>query len=158
GSGRYFAASYSGQSGAASPGNLHGSYNVGNLQGTLSSRNSSMNSIPSPGVQQPNGIFSSGRFASSIIPVALSQSTWAFGIPNRGGINGFSSDANGVAGSIPGVLSASPGLNNWNSVPMGMSQLLGNAAPRITSNAMGNMEHFVVQYEHMEKRPSLLQH
>ncbi|CAG7910532.1 unnamed protein product [Brassica rapa] len=154
-----------------------------------------MNSIPSPGVQQPNGIFSSGRFASSIIPVALSQSTWAFGIPNRGGINGFSSDANGVAGSIPGVLSASPGLNNWNSVPMGMSQLLGNAAPRITSNAMGNMvgslrkqasgvpivqqnqefriqnedfpalpgfkgapEHFVVQYEHMEKRPSLLQH
>lgn len=51
--------------------NLHGSYN---LQGTLSSRNSSMNSIPSPGVQQqPNGSFSSGRFASSNLPVPLSQ-------------------------------------------------------------------------------------
>ena len=37
--------------------NLHGSYNVGNMRGTLSSRNSSMNSIPSPGVQQPNGSF-----------------------------------------------------------------------------------------------------
>ncbi|CAH8297303.1 unnamed protein product [Eruca vesicaria subsp. sativa] len=154
GSGRSFAASYSG---APSPSfhhsgggslqglhNLHGGYNVGNMQGTLSSRNSSMNSIPSPGVQQPNGSFSSGRFASSNIPVALSQlshnsSHGHSGIPNRGGINGFSSNANGVGGSIPGVLSTSPGLSNRNSVPMGMSQLLGNAGPRITSNAMGNM-------------------
>uniref|UniRef100_A0A1J3HUC2 Putative NOT transcription complex subunit VIP2 n=1 Tax=Noccaea caerulescens TaxID=107243 RepID=A0A1J3HUC2_NOCCA len=84
GSGRSFAASYSGQSGAPSPAfhhtgnlqglhNLHGSYNVGNMQGTLTSRNSSMNSIPSAGVQQANGSFSSGRFASNNLPVALSQ-------------------------------------------------------------------------------------
>lgn len=53
--------------------NIHGSYNVGNMQGTLTSRNSSMNSIPSAGVQQPNGSFSSGRFASNNLPVALSQ-------------------------------------------------------------------------------------
>ncbi|CAN6975789.1 unnamed protein product [Brassica oleracea var. botrytis] len=155
GSGRSFAGSYSGQSGAPSPGfhsgnlqglhNLHGSYN---LQGTLSSRNSSMNSIPSPGVQQPNVSFSTGRFASSNLSVPLSQlshnsSHGHSGIPNRGGINvgnpGFSSNANGGAGSIPGILSTSPGLGNRNSVPMGMSQLLGNAGPRITTNSMGNM-------------------
>ncbi|KAJ4872563.1 putative NOT transcription complex subunit VIP2 [Raphanus sativus] len=125
---------------------LHGSYN---LQGTLSSRNSSMNSIPSPGVQQqPNGSFSSGRFASSNLPVPLSQlshnsSHGHSGIPNRGGINvgnpGFSSNVNGGAGSVPGILSTSPGLGNRSSVQMGMSQLLGNAGPRITTNSMGNM-------------------
>jgi CCR4-NOT transcription complex subunit 2 len=43
------------------------------MQGTLTSRNSSMNSIPSAGVQQPNGSFSSGRFASNNLPVNLSQ-------------------------------------------------------------------------------------
>lgn len=32
-----------------------------------------MNSIPSAGVQQANGSFSSGRFASNNLPVALSQ-------------------------------------------------------------------------------------
>ena len=57
--------------------NLHGSYN---LQGTLSSRNSSMNSLPSPGVQQPNGSFSSGRFASSNLPAPLSQVNLGFKI------------------------------------------------------------------------------
>lgn len=66
------------------------------------------------------------------------------GIPNRGGLNvvgnpGFSSNSNGVGGSIPGILSTSAGLSNRNSVPgMGISQLLGNAGPRIT-NSMGNM-------------------
>ncbi|CAN8253320.1 unnamed protein product [Cochlearia groenlandica] len=161
GSGRSFAASYSGQSGAPSPSfhhsgnlqglhNIHGSYNVGNMQGTLSSRNSSMNSIPSAGgVQQPNGSFSNGRFASNNLPVALSQlshgsSHGHSGIPNRGGINvvgnpGFSNNASGVGGSIPGILSTSAGLSNRNSVPgMGISQMLGNGGPRIT-NSMGNM-------------------
>lgn len=65
------------------------------------------------------------------------------GIPNRGlnvvGNPGFSSNANGVGGSIPGILSTSAGLSNRNSVPgMGISQLLGNSGPRIT-NSMGNM-------------------
>jgi CCR4-NOT transcription complex subunit 2 len=118
------------------------------MQGTLTSRNSSMNSIPSAGVQQPNGSFSSGRFASNNLPVNLSQlshgsSHGHSGIPNRGlnvvGNPGFSSNANGVGGSIPGILSTSAGLSNRNSVPgMGISQLLGNSGPRIT-NSMGNM-------------------
>ncbi|CAH8296614.1 unnamed protein product [Eruca vesicaria subsp. sativa] len=152
---RSFASSYSGQPGPPSPGfhhpgnlqglhNLHGSYN---LQGTLSSRNSSMNTIPSPGVQQPNGSFSSGRFSSNNLPAALAQlshgnSHGHSGIQNRGGINvgGYSSNTNGVGGSIPGILSTSSGISNRNSVSnIGISQLLGNAGPRITSNAMGNM-------------------
>ncbi|KAL1208525.1 putative NOT transcription complex subunit VIP2 [Cardamine amara subsp. amara] len=161
GSGRSFAASYSGQSGAPSPSfhhtgnlqglhNIHGSYNVGNMQGSLTSRNSSMNNIPSAGVQQPNGSFSSGRFSSNNLPVNLSQlshgsSHGHSGIPNRGGINvvgnpGFNSNANGVGGSIPGILSTSAGLSNRNGVPgLGISQLLGNAGPRMTTNSMGNM-------------------
>ncbi|XP_013738372.2 probable NOT transcription complex subunit VIP2 isoform X1 [Brassica napus] len=161
GSGRSFASSYTGQPGSPSPGfhhaagslqglhNLHGSYNVGNMQGSLSSRNSSMNSLPSPGVQQANGSFSSGRFSSNNLPVALAQlshgnSHGHSGIPNRGGINnvgnpGYSSNANGVGGSIPGILSTSAGLSGRNSVSnIGMSHLLANAGPRITS-AMGNM-------------------
>ncbi|CAL9244283.1 unnamed protein product [Arabidopsis halleri] len=160
GSGRSFTASYSGQSGAPSPSfhhtgnlqglhNIHGNYNVGNMQGTLTSRNSSMNSIPSAGVQQPNGGFSSGRFTSNNLPVNLSQMSHGSshghsGIPNRGVLNvvgnpGFNSTANGVGGSIPGILSTSAGLSNRSSVPgMGISQLLGNSGPRIT-NSMGNM-------------------
>ncbi|CAN8248501.1 unnamed protein product [Cochlearia groenlandica] len=158
GSGRSFAGSYSGQSGAQSPsfhhtGNLqglhsiHGSYNVGNMQGTITSRNSSMNSIPSSGVHQPNGSFSSGRFASNNLPAALSQMSHGGGSSHghRGGMNvvgnpGFSSNANGVGGSIPpGILSPSSGISNRNSVSgMGMSQILGNAGPRMT-NSMGNL-------------------
>jgi CCR4-NOT transcription complex subunit 2 len=43
------------------------------LAGSLGSRNSSLNGVPSAGVQQQNGSISNGRFASSNIPVALSQ-------------------------------------------------------------------------------------
>ncbi|KAG2297300.1 hypothetical protein Bca52824_043969 [Brassica carinata] len=150
GSGRSFAGSYSGQSGAPSPGfhsgnlqglhNLHGSYN---LQGTLSSRNSSMNSIPSPVYNNLMGVFPVGDLLLLTYLFLSLSSHGHSGIPNRGGINvgnpGFSSNANGGAGSIPGILSTSPGLGNRNSVPMGMSQLLGNAGPRITTNSMGNM-------------------
>lgn len=53
--------------------NIHGNYNVPNLAGTLGSRNSGLNGVPSAGVQQQNGSISNGRFASSNIPVALSQ-------------------------------------------------------------------------------------
>ncbi|XP_050947512.1 probable NOT transcription complex subunit VIP2 isoform X7 [Cucumis melo] len=88
GTGRSFATSFSGQSGAASPVFHH-----------------------SGGVQQPTGTLSSGRFASNNLPVALSQlshgsSHGHSGVTSRGGL--------------------------------GVSPILGNAGPRITSS-MGNM-------------------
>ncbi|XP_010535513.1 PREDICTED: probable NOT transcription complex subunit VIP2 [Tarenaya hassleriana] len=159
GSGRAFAASYSSQSGAPSPAfhhngniqglhNIHGSYNIGNLPGTLASRNSSMN-IPSPGVQQPSGSISGGRFPSNSLPVALSQLSHGnshphSGVTGRGGINvvgnpGYSSNPNGVGGSIPGILPTSAAISNRNAVPgLGVSQLMGNAGARITTS-MGNI-------------------
>ncbi|CBI16210.3 probable NOT transcription complex subunit VIP2 isoform X3 [Vitis vinifera] len=120
--GRSFATSFSAQSGAASPvfhhsgsiqglHNIHGSFNVPNMPGTLASRNSTINSVPSGGVQQPTGNLSSGRYASNSLPVALSQishgsSHGHSGVANRGGL--------------------------------GVSPILGNAGPRITSS-MGNI-------------------
>ncbi|EEF32138.1 probable NOT transcription complex subunit VIP2 isoform X1 [Ricinus communis] len=157
--GRSFATSFSGQSGAASPvfhhsgtiqglHNIHGSFNVPNMPGTLTSRNTTLNNVPSGGIQQPTGSLSSGRFASNNIPV-LSQlshgsSHGHSGVTNRGGISvvgnpGFSSNTNGVGGSIPGILPTSAGIGNRNAVPgVGVSQILGNTGPRITSS-MGNM-------------------
>ncbi|XP_059429996.1 probable NOT transcription complex subunit VIP2 isoform X1 [Corylus avellana] len=159
-SGRSFATSFSGQSGAASPvfhhsgtiqglHNIHGSFNVPNIPGTLTSRNSAINNVPSGGVQQPTGSLSSGRFASNNLPVALSQlshgsSHGHSGVTNRGGISvvgnpGFSSSTNGVGGSIPGILPTSGAIGNRNAVPgLGVSPILANAGPRITSS-MGNM-------------------
>ncbi|MED6158514.1 putative NOT transcription complex subunit vip2 [Stylosanthes scabra] len=160
GAGRSFATSFSGQSGAASPvfhhtgsiqglHNIHGSFNVPNMPGTLTSRNSSINSVPSGGVQQQTGSLSSGRFGSNNLPVALSQLSHGSahghsGVANRGGISvvgnpGFSSSTNGVGGSIPGILPTSAAIGNRNAVPgLGVSQILGNAGPRITSS-VGNM-------------------
>lgn len=66
------------------------------------------------------------------------------GVANRGGINvvgnpGFSSSTNGVGGSIPGILPTSGAIGNRNTVPgLGVSPILANAGPRITSS-MGNM-------------------
>ncbi|XP_010521807.1 PREDICTED: probable NOT transcription complex subunit VIP2 [Tarenaya hassleriana] len=121
-SGRSFSSSFSGQPGAASPvfhhagtiqglHNLHGNFNVPNMGGTPGSRNSGLNTVPSAGVQQPNGSLSSGRFASNNLPVALSQlshgsSHGHSGVANRGGL--------------------------------GVSPILGNAGSRIASS-MGNM-------------------
>ncbi|KAG2673616.1 hypothetical protein I3843_13G087800 [Carya illinoinensis] len=158
--GRTFSSSFSGQSGAASPvfhhsgtlqglHNIHGSFNVPNIPGTLTSRNSALNNVPSGGVQQPTGGLSSGRFASNNLPVALSQlshgsSHGHSGVANRGGISvignpGFSSSTNGVGGSIPGILPTSGAIGNRNAVPgLGVSPILANAGPRITSS-MGNM-------------------
>ncbi|XP_044506422.1 probable NOT transcription complex subunit VIP2 isoform X2 [Mangifera indica] len=156
GTGRSFATSFSAQSGAASPvfhhtgtiqglHNIHGSFNVPNMPGTLASRNSTMNNVPSGGVQQPTGNLSSGRFASNNLPVALSQLSHGHsGVTNRGGISvvgnpGFSSNTNGVGGSIPGILPTSAAIGNRNAVPgLGVSPILGNIGPRITSS-MGNM-------------------
>ncbi|PIA24927.1 hypothetical protein AQUCO_14200006v1 [Aquilegia coerulea] len=119
---RPFGSSFSAQSASATPGfhhagtvqglhNIHGSFNIPNMPGSLASRNSTMNGVPSSGVQQPSGSLSNGRFASNNIPVALSQishgSTHVHsGATNRGG--------------------------------MGVSPMLGNAGPRIASS-IGNI-------------------
>ncbi|KAG6605494.1 putative NOT transcription complex subunit VIP2, partial [Cucurbita argyrosperma subsp. sororia] len=129
--------------------NIHGSFNIQNMSGALTSRNSTINNVPSGGVQQPTGTLSSGRFASNNLPVALSQLSHSSshghsGVANRGGMSvvgnpGFSSSTNAVGGSIPGILSSSAGIGNRNTVPgLGGSPILGNVGPRITSS-MGNM-------------------
>lgn len=66
------------------------------------------------------------------------------GVTNRGGISvvgspGYSSSTNGVGGSIPGILQSSSAIGNRSAVPgLGVSPILGNAGPRMTSS-MGNM-------------------
>ena len=52
---------------------------------------------------------------------------------------GYGSNTNGIGGSIPGILPTSAGIGNRNAVPgLGVSQILGNTGPRITSSG-GNM-------------------
>ncbi|KAM6595727.1 probable NOT transcription complex subunit VIP2 isoform X1 [Cannabis sativa] len=157
--GRSFATSFSSQSGAGSPGfhhtgnmpglhNIHGSFNVPTMPGALTSRNSTMNNVPSGGVQQPTGSLSSGRFTSNSLPGGIPQlqhgsSHGHSGVSNRGGISvvnpGFSSSTNGVGGSIPGILPTSAAIGNRNAVQqLGVSPILGNAGSRISSS-MGNM-------------------
>uniref|UniRef100_A0A3Q7H144 NOT2/NOT3/NOT5 C-terminal domain-containing protein n=1 Tax=Solanum lycopersicum TaxID=4081 RepID=A0A3Q7H144_SOLLC len=159
-SGRSFPSSFSPQSGAASPlyhhsgniqglHNVHGSFSVPNMPGTLGSRNTAINNVPSSGVQQSGNSLSGGRFASNNIPVALSQisqgsSHGHSGMTSRGGMSvvgnqGYSSNNNGVGGSIPGILPTSAAIGNRSSVQgLGMSTILGNAGPRM-SNSVGNI-------------------
>ncbi|CAN6884026.1 unnamed protein product [Brassica oleracea] len=106
GSGRAFASSFSGLSGAASPvfhhsGSVQGLHSI---HGSFNVSNSGLNGLASAGVQQQNG-----RFASSNLPVGLSQISYgsSHGLTNRGG-------------------------------GLGVSPILGNAGSRIQSS-MGNM-------------------
>ncbi|TYJ20560.1 hypothetical protein E1A91_A08G002900v1 [Gossypium mustelinum] len=108
-SGRSFATSFSGSLQGLH--NIHGSFNVPNLPGTLASRNSTLSNVPTGGVQQPTGSLSGGRFASNNLAVALSQLS-----------HGSSHGHSGVT----------------NRGGLGVSPILGNAGPRITSS-MGNM-------------------
>ncbi|KAL9237401.1 hypothetical protein vseg_011954 [Gypsophila vaccaria] len=126
---------------------MHGGFNVPN---TLASRNSTMNSVASGGVQQTTGSIPGGRFASNNIPAALSQMSHGSlhggysGVTNRGGMNvvgnpGYSNNTNGAGGSIPGILPTSATIGNRSGVPgLGVSPVLGNAGPRV-SGSMGNM-------------------
>ncbi|KAL5579773.1 hypothetical protein UlMin_012215 [Ulmus minor] len=143
--GRSFTSSFSGTIQGLH--NIHGSFNVPNMPGTLASRNSTISNVPSGAVQQATGSLSSGRFASNNLPVALSQlshgsSHGHSAVSNRGinvGNPGFSSNTNGVGGSIPGILPTSAAIGNRNAVlGLGASQILGNAGSRITSS-IGNM-------------------
>ncbi|KAL3518270.1 hypothetical protein ACH5RR_020859 [Cinchona calisaya] len=155
-SGRLVTTSFSAQSGVASPvfhhtgrsqglHNIHGSFNVPNVPGTPGSSNTTMSNVPSSGVQQSVGNLSSGRFASHNLPAALSQISHGgshvySGMTNRGGMSvvgspGYNSSTTGVGGSIPGILPTSTAIGNRHAVPgLGVSTLLGNAGPRITSS------------------------
>ncbi|PIA49576.1 hypothetical protein AQUCO_01300396v1 [Aquilegia coerulea] len=119
---RPYGSSFSAQSASATPGfhhsgtvqglhNIHGSFNIPNLPGSLASRNSTMNGVPSSAVQQPTGSLSNGRFTSNNIPVALSQ------------ISHGSTHVHSGATNRGG---------------MGVSPMLGNVGPRITSS-IGNI-------------------
>lgn len=158
--GRSYSSSFSVQSGAGSPvfhhsgsmqglHNLHGNFNVPNMPGALGSRSTTMNNIASSGLQQASGNLSTGRFASNNLPVPLSQISHSnahvhSGMASRGGMSvignqGYSSSGNGVGGSIPGILPTSAAIGNRTSVSgLGVSPVLGNAGPRITSS-MGSI-------------------
>ncbi|XP_057955831.1 probable NOT transcription complex subunit VIP2 isoform X2 [Malania oleifera] len=158
--GRSFATSFSAQSGSPPPifqhagtiqglHNTYGSYNVPHMPGMLTSRNPTINNAPSGGVQQPTGSLSSGRFAANNLPVAFSQMSHGgshghSAVTNRGGISvvgnaAYSSSTNGSGGAIPGILPTSAAIGNRNAVPgLGVSPILGNAAPRMPSSA-GNI-------------------
>ncbi|KAG6521327.1 hypothetical protein ZIOFF_018442 [Zingiber officinale] len=148
-SGRPYTTLFSGQS-AAVPGfhpygglqglhNIHGSFNLPNVPGSLTSREAAMGVVPSGGVQQPGGSIPSGRFSSNNLLIPHGS-----GVTNRGGINvvgnhAFSSSSiNEVTGSITGI-SSSSASGNRSSVPgLGVSPVLGNVGPRLTSS-VGNI-------------------
>ncbi|KAL6610401.1 hypothetical protein ACP70R_040370 [Stipagrostis hirtigluma subsp. patula] len=140
--GRSFTSSFSGQSGSL-PGshNIHGNLNLTNMSGSLAPRNASMTGLPSPGVQQPGGSISSGRFPSNTLQASMSQIPHGHsGISNRGGMNVgggpvFSSSMNAIGGSIQGLSSNLANMGNRNSAPgLAASPVLGNLGPRITNS------------------------
>ncbi|XP_009598260.1 putative NOT transcription complex subunit VIP2 isoform X2 [Nicotiana tabacum] len=119
------------------------------MHGALGSRNTAINNVPSSGVQQSGNNLSGGRFVPNNLPTALSQisqgnSHGHSGMTSRGGMSvvgnpGYSSNTNGVGGSIPGILPTSAAIGNRSSVPgLGVSPILGNAGPRMT-NSVGNI-------------------
>ncbi|KAG6505492.1 hypothetical protein ZIOFF_037848 [Zingiber officinale] len=118
--------------------NIHGSFNLPNVPGSLASREAAMGGVPSGGVQQPGGSSPSGRFSSNNLLMPHGS-----GVTNRGGINVVgnhafsSSNINEVTGSITGI-SSSSASGNRSSVPgLGVSPVLGNVGPRLTSS-VGN--------------------
>lgn len=119
--GRSFTTSFSAQSGSAAAfnhlgtiqglHNIHGSFNIPNMPGSLASRNSTINGGHPGGIQQPAGSLSNGRFPINHLPTALSQLSHA------------SSHGH-------------PGVTNRGG--SGVSPMLGNTGPRITSS-IGNL-------------------
>ncbi|XP_075503792.1 putative NOT transcription complex subunit VIP2 isoform X1 [Primulina tabacum] len=118
------------------------------MPGSLGLRNTAMNNITSGGTQQAAGNLSSGRFASNNLPVAFSQISHNnahghSGMSSKGGMGvagnqGYSS-TNGGGGSVPGILPSSAATGNRMAVPgFGVSPVLGNAGPHITSS-VGNI-------------------
>ncbi|KAG6468253.1 hypothetical protein ZIOFF_072826 [Zingiber officinale] len=124
--------------------NIHGSFNLPNVHGLLASREAAMGVVPSGGVKQPGGSILSGWFSSNNLLVALSQMPHGSGVTNRGGINVVgnhafsSSNINEVTGSITGISSSSASGNRSSVLSLGVSPVLGNVGPRLTSS-VGNI-------------------
>ncbi|OEL22098.1 putative NOT transcription complex subunit VIP2, partial [Dichanthelium oligosanthes] len=169
--GRSFASSFSGQSGSL-PGfhhsgshNIHGNLNLTNISGSLAPRNNSMAGIPSPGVQQPGGNISSGRFPSNNLQASMSQIPHGHsGISNRGGMNvggnpGFSSSMNAIGGSIQG-----PRITNSGNIVGGSNigrsiSSAGLSMPSIASrmNLSGNSGSGAINIQGSNRMSSMLQ-
>lgn len=79
-----------------------------------------------------------------VLQISQGNSHAHSGMTSRGGMSvvgnpGYSSNTNGVGGSIPGILPTSAAIGNRSSVPgLGVSPILGNAGPRMT-NSVGNI-------------------
>lgn len=79
-----------------------------------------------------------------VLQISQGNSHGHSGMTSRGGMSvvgnpGYSSNTNGVGGSIPGILPTSAAIGNRSSVPgLGVSPILGNAGPRMT-NSVGNI-------------------
>lgn len=149
--GRTFASSFSAQS-ANAPSfhhsgsmqglhNMHGNF-APNIPGSLASRNPAMTAVLSSGLQQPGSSITSGRFSSNNLQLAMTQISHGHsGITERGGISvagnpSFTSNINGLVGSIPGFSSGAVSAANHNSVPgIGVNPILGNLGPRPSSSA-----------------------
>lgn len=111
---------------------------------SLTSRNSAMGASVSSGLQQPSGSISTGRFPSTNLSAAISQIAHGHSSISNRGINsvagpGYSGGMNGVGGSMSGINPNSGPVGNRNSITgLGVSPILGNAGPRITTS-MGNI-------------------
>ncbi|KAL9241682.1 hypothetical protein vseg_015764 [Gypsophila vaccaria] len=154
GSGRSFSSSFSAQPGVGAPvyhhsgmqglHSMHSNFNVPSMGGSLPSRNSTMNGVPSGGMQQSSGNLLGGRFGSNNLSDPLSQISHTHsGMTNRGmsivGNPGYSNSTNVVGGSIHGVLPTSAAAGNRGAVPgLGASTMMGNAGSRIPGS-MGSM-------------------
>lgn len=160
--GRQFASTFSGQSGSF-PGfhhsglhNIHGNLNLA----SVAPRNSSLIGSPSPGVQQPGGNISGGRFPSNNLPASMSQIPHGHsGISNRGassvlgnlGPRITNSVGNIVGGSSIGRSISSAGLSMPGIAPrMNLSGNSGGGAVSIPgSNRMSSIHQASPQFMNM---------
>ncbi|CAN6332608.1 unnamed protein product [Urochloa humidicola] len=155
--GRSFASSFSGQSGSL-PGfhhsgshNIHGNLNLTSISGSLAPRNNSMAGIPSPGVQQPGGSISSGRFPSNNLQASMSQ------IPH--GHSGISSrGASPVLGNLGPRITNSGNIVGGSNIGRSISSA-GLSMPSIASrmNLSGNSGSGAINIQGSNRMSSMLQ-
>ncbi|PVH62203.1 hypothetical protein PAHAL_3G236300 [Panicum hallii] len=155
--GRSFASSFSGQSGSL-PGfhhsgshNIHGNLNLTNISGSLAPRNNSMAGIPSPGVQQPGGSISSGRFPSNNLQASISQIPHGHsGISNRG--------ASPVLGNLGPRMTNSGNIVGGSNIGRSISSA-GLSMPGIASrmNLSGNSGSGAINIQGSNRMSSMLQ-
>ncbi|KAK3135245.1 hypothetical protein QOZ80_5BG0416570 [Eleusine coracana subsp. coracana] len=155
--GRSFTSSFSGQSGSL-PGfhhsgshNIHGNLNITNMTGSLAPRNASMTGLPSPGVQQPGGSISSGRFPSNNLQASMSQIPHGHsGISNRG--------ASPVLGNLGPRITNSGSIVGGGNIGRSISSA-GLSMPGIASrmNLSGNSGSAAINIQGSNRMSSMLQ-